>query len=291
MALPDFKTHFTNHYMKKIANYLLLRKMSDWGILVFFVTLYLSIPLALLSLSFFYVVLTIALMSGVVFLLARVYIFLRPQKIKDVLAYHFLKASDFFQAYFIDQDQKAKKRFLEKCLSHVREAGELLKETVGNARISLDLPNLRQLEVFQINMMNRIYPLIQDGRNTSDDILVSLSRIFFYENEYENLPDLNATIEQALQPRTYEERKWHVPARIKENVALRCAVGIVIITFLIFAGIYILKYPTSADYWQYVGQNAATVAGTIVASSVAISVFIFSRRKPKQASESNSPTG
>lgn len=291
MALPDFKTHFASHYMKKVANYLLLRKISDRGVLIFFVTLYSSIPAAAFSQSLFYFVLVIAVMAGTIFVLARLYVFLRPQKTKDILAYHFLKASDFFQAYSMDRDQRAKKRFLEKCLSHIREAGELLKETVDNARISLDLPDLRQLKTLRMNIMTRIYPLIQEGRNTNGDMLLSLSKIFFYENEYEKFPELNTTIEQTLQSRTYEERKWHIPDRVKQNVAVRCVIGIGIIIIVIFAGIYILKYPATTDYWQYVGQNAATITAAIVASSVAISGIIWSRRKPKQATELNSPTG
>jgi hypothetical protein len=291
MALPDFKTHFGNHYMKRISNYLLLRRISSWCLPIFVVLIYSSLPLMSLWPNSVYTFLAVGLTPGIIWLLSTFYILLRPQKTKDVLAYHLLKASEFFQAYSSDNDKKAKDRFREKCLSHVREAGELLKETLGRARISLDLPDLRQLKALQNNMMTRIYPMIQEGRNTSDDILLSLSKIFFYENEYERLPEFNLTMDQTLQFRSYEEKRWHIPTKLKQNIALRCVIGIMVIITAILGAIYVLKSPSgTTEYWQFVGQNAATVAGAIVTSSVAISIFIWSRARTLKATQADGLT-
>jgi hypothetical protein len=230
--------------------------------------------------SLLYLALALVSFSGISWFLGKLYIFLRPEKTKDVLAYHFLKASDFSQAYLAEQDQRAKKSFLGKCLTHIRKAEELLESTLDSARISLDLPDLKQLKMLQNNIMHRIYPYVQEGRNTSDDILMSLSEIFFYENEYDRLPTLNAAIEQSLQFRSYETGGWHVPARLRQSITFRCAIGIILIVAIILACTYILRSPTEpTEYWQYVKQNAATITAAIVASSVAISVFIWSKKK------------
>lgn len=218
-----------------------------------------------------------------VFIFTSLYTLLRRQKAKDIIAYYLLKSSEFFQAYSSENEPKDKARFLEECLSNIRQFGRNLEKTLENARvsISLDLPNLTQLKLLQENVMNRIYPMVQDGHNTDDDILLSLSKIFFYENEYDRLPDLNSAMEKTFQKRTFEEKHEGFLARARQNTIFKCAISDIGMILLIFGGIYILRYPIEPSaYWIYLGNNAATIVGAIAASTLGVILF-FHRGKPR----------
>lgn len=258
----------------------MLKTISKHSIKIFVGLLYLSLPLTYWNQQLAISLVVIAGISGAIFLFSFLYILARPQKTKNLLAYHLLKASELFQAYSSEGEPKAKIGFLKKCLGHVQEFSKCLGETLENARISLELPDVKQLKRLRENIMNRVYPIIQDGNITSDDIITSLSKLFFYENDYERLPELNATLEKTLTSRPPEEKKLNILTRTWQNIAFRCVLSTVAVLLLILGGIYVLKYPiTPYDYWAYLGTNAATVIGSIVASSVAINLFHISRAR------------
>jgi len=281
VALADYKTHIKNHYESKVAWYLRLRRIIKYTLPAGVTLLYLSIPLAVWSIDWIFLPLGTGTFFFFVCISSSVYTLARAQKTKDILAYDLFRASELFEAYSVESERKTKARFLEKCLEYIRQFCWHLEKTLENANISLSLPNLVQLRSLQENVMNRVYPMVQEGRNTPDDILLSLSKIFFYENEYEKLPDLNSTMEKALQSRPFEEARKSFFARIRQHTVFKCIVCDLAIILLIFGGIYFFKYPIElSDYWTYLGNNAATVVGAITASTLAVMLFFY-RGKPR----------
>lgn len=175
--------------------------------------------------------------------------------------------------------KNAKKKFLSQCLSHILQFGRHLKDALETVNLSLNLPDLAQLKTLRENIMNRVYPMVQEGRNTDDDILLSLSKIFFYENDYGSIPKLNSAIESSLQLKQLDEANLSTVSKMRKSTLLKCIISDVALVLLVFGGIYVLKYPvTISEYWTYLGSNAATVIGAIVASTLAVVLFFYRAR-------------
>ncbi len=282
----DYKTHFRNNYETSLNRYIKVKKFSSIISIFFVISLYTFLLIAVSGI-FIYLLLPLLIISSVSGLFAFLgffYRIVRPQKKKDILAVHLFEASKYFQAFKLershDNETKAEE-FLKKSLKELKAFSNQLEDYLESSNISLNLPDLAQLKKLQKNSLERVYPLIENGKNTNEDILLSLSKLFFYDNEYEGLKELNLTIEQTLQPKIEIDQKNFTFTRLKENSLFVGITSSISIVFIVLIGIYILKYPISFDdYRNYIGINAATIIASIVASTVALNTFLV-KRKPK----------
>ena len=123
--------------------------------------------------------------------------------------------------------------------------------------------------------MERIYPLVQEGNNPKD-VLLSLSKIFFYEVDYKKIPKLNLTIQEIYPAQINKEIHYETMAKIRQSIIFKVMVSELVIFTSVFGGIYLFKYPiTSSEYWLYLGNNAVAIVGIIMTSTIAVVLFFY----------------
>jgi hypothetical protein len=206
---------------------------------------------------------------------------------KDILVYFLLQAADKYHAFLTEG---GKQEFLDDCIADISDFSSMLKRLLANADMPLKLPNISQLTAFNENIKHLIIPALRQRKNYPatpqqrdySEVFVSLARLFFYEKEYEELPDINKTIADKLKDvqAEPEEEKGKRMRRLLANNRVLLPVSLIGITAIVLFIVYIFRAPNyePSTYWPYIADNAAQLAVAIVGAWVVLVVAIaFSR--------------
>lgn len=271
--LDDFRQYFKEHYETNLEKHL-----SNVGKSKFFNPLW---PVLFLLLLIGIDRLTVVEFTGFLAYLAVILMVMAPVfdairgklerlndnlGMKDVLSYYLLKASESFEAYSKEtaaSHTDTAQKFLDQSLEYVRQFGNILRKIVNESRLPLNIPDIEQLGRLQENVMNRIYPMLQSGREMNR-ILLTLSRFFFYEKEYVHLPGINELIEANLGSTPFlEEEKGirRLVVEVKRSYFIASAVLFALSAVAVLLGAYLLRMPfhEKIDFWMYISENALTV--------------------------------
>jgi hypothetical protein len=212
-------------------------------------------------------------------------------KEKDILVYFLLHAAEKYQAFLKEGDQQ---EFLDECVVEISAFVLRLDNLLSNAEMPLKLPNIAQLKDFNENVKNKIipalrqrkdYPAFPQGRNYSE-VFVSLAKLFFYEKGYEELPEINKTINEKLKDIETEPEQAK-GNRIKRSFASRkvlLPISFVVLTSVVLLIVYVLRAmgTEATPYWSYVAENAAPISVGIVAGWAAIIVVLYRKSETKE---------
>lgn len=203
---------------------------------------------------------------------------------KDVLAYRLFKASEFLERYDVEQGAERKNILLNRSLKHLEGFGRLLKSILKRSTMPFDLPDIRQLRKLYENIMNRLYPAIRE-RHEGADILLTLSSVFSLEREYNQLPEINESLENSLDPKTFEEKEGFFTSLfispMKRSFAVASFTSLMIVTIGAFLAVCLFRVPVKGWMidWAYIADNAATIVVGILASWAAILVILGHKYK------------
>jgi len=306
LSLSDFKRHFKNNYEKAIDKHHTDLKRSrffnpliPFGVTMIVMLTWTFLPSDILSSAFPWIS-TIAfpwlIMICMILIVPFMLIYGRLRRLrgnlrtKDILAYYLLKASECFEAYETEVsggNMDASQKFLSDSLRYIRRFSDSLKEMIEESTISLNLPNIAQLDNLSENVIDRIYPLIREGRNTND-ILLSLSRFFFYEKEYNQLHLINSELEGTLSPGPFEGKRGleeFLGNLVRTNFFLASFLLLVIVAASALAGVCLLRYPTLRfeGYWDYVSTKSAEIIMGILAAWAALLYILHTRYRSAES--------
>ena len=145
----------------------------------------------------------------------------------------------------------------------------------------LALPDFEQLRELLRNVMNRLYPAIQEQQKGSE-ILLALSSIFCLEKKYDELPAINKLLRESLEAKrfTEEENIFNSLTKSVEKSYFMTSIILLIVTSLgAFFAVSLFRVPTVgwAIDWKYISDNAALIVFGILAAWTAL-IVVF---KPK----------
>lgn len=212
-------------------------------------------------------------------------------KEKDIFAYFLLQAADRYHAFLNEKQQK----FLDECIVEVSRLGKRLGRLLSNTQMPLKLPNVSQLEDFDNNIMEKIvpalrqhkdYPAAPQGRDYGE-MFVSLARLFFYENGYEELPTINKAIADNLREvhvEPEERRGGRIGRALRSNKAL-FPLSFLGVTAVVLFSVYVIRATNNEalTYWSYLSEKAVEIVGIIVGGWLAVLLaVVLNRGKTKR---------
>jgi len=292
-----FQEHFEKNYAKKVEGYI---KWARWQVLstklivIILVALIIASILLTLSISISVEQRSIPPTSMMVFffcwvafiLLSGLWMGSLKVKEKDILVFLLLGAANKYKAF---QKEVAQQQFLDECISELLRFNKRLERLLSDMQMPLKLPIISELHAFSDNIKNKIIPALRQRKDypatlqagNYGEVFVSMAKLFFYEKDYEELPEINKTISERLRDIKAE------PERVKGNRAglfmskrTLLPVSFVIFTAVVLFLVYALRAMNAevTSYWSYVAENAATIAVGIAAGWATIIVLIY--RKP-----------
>lgn len=303
-----FLEHFEKNYEKKVEGHLKWVNLQSLSVKILFVSI-VGLPTLLILLSSLLGTTSVrALMTSIILVLFVgsffgwfAFILFSGHRVaslnvreKDILVYFLLHAADKYHAFITEG---GKQEFLDDCIADMSSLSSRLGRLLANADMPLKLPNISQLTTFNKNIKHLIIPALSQRKNYPatpkqrdySEVFVSLARLFFYENEYEELPDINRTIADKLKDVQAEptEEKGKRTRRLLANNKVLLPVSLIGVAAIVLFVVYILRAPNyePSTYWPYIADNAAQLAVAIVAAWVVLVVAIVfgrtSRTKTK----------
>ena len=300
--LEEFKDHFKENYYQKVETAIKLQNRGGYlynAFIICFVILFVN---ALLYsyfqseiLRLFSIVVACILIGNMTLMFIASWKW-QSMKVgdKNILAYHLLEASKSYGAFTAE---KGKKDFLEKCLKEVESFGAFLRGILDKSRMSLKLTDIAQLDALYDNIMNKIYPALEENKDylttlvgrDYGDFFSSMARFFFYEMEYDDLPTINQGISTLLKD-TYEPftpkegRSKSYLKEISRGFKFGALISLITITVLAFAALYLMRVPQYGpeNFWTYIADNAAIILFGILGPWASVLIVLHSRMAAKK---------
>jgi len=295
ISAEDFKKYFNDTYGDTIENYLRKEKISvylnpliPYAFVIIFLVLSMFFPQ---TQSIFSIVIGIFAILSLVFLRIREALQKLPNTLnkKHLVCYYLLKSADMYEKCTLEQKSghsSQAKKFLEESINFLRECYILLGNIVTSLKkTEFNLLLTDQIERLRQNIKNRIYPKLKNQQVDNANILVTLAKFFYYEEEYPKFPEANSLIEQKLKYSSISDEDFLGTKNIINIIKTsRVLMGIIVLLIAIsttLLGVLIMRYPIYGvqGYWQYVSDNAINVLMVIATVFVGIYIPIFLKTK------------